>query len=74
MVVGGGYGGIQAALKLKDHCQVTLIDARDAFHHNMGAQRSAVEPGEMTAYHMSGAHHPERPSPTLSLTDNLCPD
>ena len=45
LVVGGGYGGINAALKLKDKCDVTLIDARDAFHHNMGAQRSAVQKG-----------------------------
>ncbi|PFX32455.1 apoptosis-inducing factor 2-like [Stylophora pistillata] len=45
VVVGGGYGGIAAAKKLKDQCKVTLIDARDAFHHNMGAQRSSVESG-----------------------------
>jgi len=45
IVVGGGYGGIAAAKKLKDQCQVTLVDARDAFHHNMGAQRAAVEAG-----------------------------
>jgi len=45
IIVGGGYGGIGAAKKLKDQCKVTLIDARDAFHHNMGAQRSSVETG-----------------------------
>ena len=45
-MVGGGYGGIDAALKLKDQCNVTLIDARNAFHHNMGAQRSAVQKGQ----------------------------
>ena len=47
VVVGGGYGGIAAAKKLKDQCKVTLIDARDAFHHNMGAQRSSVEEGRL---------------------------
>ena len=45
VIVGGGYGGNAVARKLKDQCQVTLIDARDAFHHNMGAQRSSVESG-----------------------------
>lgn len=45
IIVGGGYGGIGAAKKLKDQCKITLIDARDAFHHNMGAQRSSVESG-----------------------------
>jgi len=45
VIVGGGYGGIAAANKLKDQCKLTLIDARDAFHHNMGAQRSSVESG-----------------------------
>ena len=46
LVIGGGYGGVAAAVKLKDKCQLTLIDGRDAFHHNMGAQRSAVETGD----------------------------
>ncbi|KAJ7373585.1 Apoptosis-inducing factor 2 [Desmophyllum pertusum] len=45
LIIGGGYGGIATAKKLKDQCNVTLIDARDAFHHNMGAQRSSVETG-----------------------------
>ena len=45
VVVGGGYGGVAAAMKLKDHCNLTLIDSRNSFHHNMGAQRSSVEPG-----------------------------
>ena len=47
VVIGGGYGGIAAAKTLKDQCHVTLIDARDAFHHNMGAQRSSVESGDV---------------------------
>lgn len=48
VVVGGGYGGVAAAMKLKDHCNLTLIDSRNSFHHNMGAQRSSVEPGRPT--------------------------
>lgn len=45
VVVGGGYAGMNLAQKIKKNCQLTLIDARDSFHHNMGAQRSASEPG-----------------------------
>lgn len=45
VVVGAGYGGINLAQKIKNNCQLTLIDARDSFHHNMGAQRSATEEG-----------------------------
>ena len=52
VVVGGGYGGIAAAKKLKDNCKLTLIDARDAFHHNMGAQRSSVEAGALRVFSM----------------------
>lgn len=50
LIVGGGYGGIAVAKKLKDQCKVTLIDARDAFHHNMGAQRSSVETGTVLCF------------------------
>ena len=32
-------------MKLKDQCNLTLIDSRDALHHNMGAQRSSVQQG-----------------------------
>ena len=52
VVIGGGYGGIAAANKLKDQCKLTLIDARDAFHHNMGAQRSSVESGDLSSLYM----------------------
>jgi len=45
VIVGGGYGGMNLAQKIKNNCQLTLIDARDSFHHNMGAQRSTCEPG-----------------------------
>ncbi|XP_035770738.1 apoptosis-inducing factor 2 [Neolamprologus brichardi] len=45
VVVGGGFGGIAAAQDLKYRgFSFTLIDMRDAFHHNPGALRAAVQP------------------------------
>uniref|UniRef100_V9KZU6 Ferroptosis suppressor protein 1 n=1 Tax=Callorhinchus milii TaxID=7868 RepID=V9KZU6_CALMI len=49
VVVGGGFGGIAAAKQLKCHgVPYTLIDIRDAFHHNPGALRASVESGMLT--------------------------
>ena len=46
VVVGGGFGGISAAQKLKSQgLSFTLIDMRDAFHHNVAALRASVQPG-----------------------------
>ncbi|XP_008301611.1 ferroptosis suppressor protein 1 [Stegastes partitus] len=46
VVVGGGFGGIAAAQDLKSRgIKFTLIDMRDAFHHNVGALRASVQPG-----------------------------
>lgn len=46
VVVGGGFGGIAAAQKLKSSgLSFTLIDLRDAFHHNVASLRAAVKPG-----------------------------
>nr|CAB3220680.1 apoptosis-inducing factor 2 [Phallusia mammillata] len=45
VIVGGGYGGARLANKLKGRGSFTLIDQRDALHHNMAALRAAVEPG-----------------------------
>ncbi|CAN9499537.1 unnamed protein product [Ophioblennius macclurei] len=46
VVVGGGFGGIAAAQQLKSRkVPFTLIDMRDAFHHNVGALRASVQPG-----------------------------
>ncbi|KAM4591813.1 ferroptosis suppressor protein 1 isoform 1-T3 [Odontesthes bonariensis] len=46
VVVGGGFGGIAAAQKLKaEGLDFTLIDMRDAFHHNVAALRASVQPG-----------------------------
>ncbi|XP_008320791.1 ferroptosis suppressor protein 1 [Cynoglossus semilaevis] len=46
VVVGGGFGGITAAQHLKSQgLKFTLIDMRDAFHHNVAALRASVQPG-----------------------------
>ncbi|CAJ1066659.1 apoptosis-inducing factor 2 [Xyrichtys novacula] len=46
VVVGGGFGGIAAAQQLKSGgFSFTLIDMRDAFHHNVAALRASVKPG-----------------------------
>ncbi|XP_074532508.1 ferroptosis suppressor protein 1 [Halichoeres trimaculatus] len=46
VVVGGGFGGIAAAQQLKSGgFSFTLIDMRDAFHHNVAALRASVQPG-----------------------------
>ena len=44
VIIGAGYGGISCALKLDRYCKVTLIDAKDYFHHSVGALRAVVEP------------------------------
>ena len=44
VVLGGGYGGINAAKALDDVAEVTLIDPTDAFVHNVAAWRALVEP------------------------------
>ncbi|XP_073338709.1 ferroptosis suppressor protein 1 [Pagrus major] len=46
VVVGGGFGGVAAAQQLKSRgLSFTLIDLRDAFHHNVAALRASVLPG-----------------------------
>src|SRR5580692_5797552 len=44
VVLGGGYGGINAAKALDDVADVTLVDPKDAFVHNVAAWRALVEP------------------------------
>jgi NADH dehydrogenase FAD-containing subunit len=44
LVVGGGYGGINAAKALDDIADVTLVDPTEAFVHNVAAWRALVEP------------------------------
>jgi NADH dehydrogenase FAD-containing subunit len=44
LVVGGGYGGIRVAKALDDIAEVTLLDPKEAFVHNIAAWRALVEP------------------------------
>jgi apoptosis-inducing factor 2 len=44
-IVGGGYGGIAVAKALDEVAEVTLIERRDAFVHNVAALRALVDPG-----------------------------
>jgi NADH dehydrogenase FAD-containing subunit len=44
VVLGGGYGGITVAKALDDIADVTLVDPKDAFVHNVAAWRALVEP------------------------------
>ncbi|KAF7645564.1 hypothetical protein LDENG_00201860 [Lucifuga dentata] len=46
VVVGGGFGGIAAAQQLKYRgISFTLVDLKDAFHHNVAALRASVQKG-----------------------------
>jgi NADH dehydrogenase FAD-containing subunit len=44
-IVGGGYAGSLLARLLDPHVEVTLIEPRDAFIHNVAAMRAVVDPG-----------------------------
>ena len=44
VVVGGGYGGVNVARALDDDAQVTLVETKDAFVHNVAALRALVDP------------------------------
>src|SRR5229473_5618939 len=44
VVLGGGYGGINAAKALDDVADVTLVDPTEAFVHNVASWRALVEP------------------------------
>ncbi|XP_076807056.1 ferroptosis suppressor protein 1-like [Clavelina lepadiformis] len=45
VIVGGGYAGARLAKELNGRGDFTLIDPKDALHHNMAALRAAIEPG-----------------------------
>lgn len=46
LIIGGGFGGIAAANQLKSKgIPFTLVDLKDAFHHNCAALRASVEKG-----------------------------
>lgn len=44
VVVGGGYGGVSVAKELDEVAEVTLVEPRDAFVHNVAALRGLVDP------------------------------
>ncbi|WP_328465333.1 NAD(P)/FAD-dependent oxidoreductase [Actinoplanes sp. NBC_00393] len=44
IVVGGGYGGIAVAKALDDVADVTLVEPRETFVHNVAALRATVDP------------------------------
>ncbi|MGI8827903.1 MAG: NAD-binding protein [Chloroflexota bacterium] len=44
LVVGGGYAGVTAAKALDDVADVTLVEPKDAFVHNVAALRALVAP------------------------------
>ncbi|GAA1858425.1 NAD(P)/FAD-dependent oxidoreductase [Asanoa iriomotensis] len=44
VVLGGGYGGLNAAKALDDVADVTLVDPSGAFHHNVASWRALVDP------------------------------
>jgi apoptosis-inducing factor 2 len=43
VIIGGGYGGSAAAKALDGVADVTLVEPKDAFLHNVGALRAAVD-------------------------------
>ncbi|MCM2393268.1 FAD-dependent oxidoreductase [Streptomyces albipurpureus] len=43
VIIGGGYGGSAAAKALDAIADVTLVEPKDAFLHNVGALRAAVD-------------------------------
>jgi NADH dehydrogenase FAD-containing subunit len=44
VVVGGGYGGVNAAKALDPYADVVLVEQKDAFVHTVGSLRALVEP------------------------------
>jgi NADH dehydrogenase FAD-containing subunit len=44
VIVGGGYGGVNAAKGLDAHADVVLVEAKDAFVHNVASLRALVDP------------------------------
>ncbi len=56
LVVGGGYGGINAAKALDDVADVTLVDPTEAMVHNIAAWRALVEPEWLDRIFLPYAH------------------
>ena len=56
LVIGGGYGGINAAKALDDVADVTLVDPKEAFVHNVASWRTLVEPEWLDRIFLPYAH------------------
>jgi apoptosis-inducing factor 2 len=44
VVIGGGYGGVNVAKALDEVADVTLVEPKDTFFHNVAALRGLVDP------------------------------
>jgi NADH dehydrogenase FAD-containing subunit len=44
VIVGAGYGGVNAAKALDEHARVVLVEPKDAFVHSVAALRALVDP------------------------------
>ena len=48
VIIGGGYGGVQAAASLRNAgIKFTIIDPKEYFHHCIAALRAAVCSGKL---------------------------
>jgi NADH dehydrogenase FAD-containing subunit len=56
VVVGGGYGGIRVAKDLDDLAEVTLVDPKESFVHNVAGWRALVEPSWLVKIFFSYDH------------------
>lgn len=43
VIIGGGYGGVNAAKALDEHARVVLVEPKNAFQHNVAALRAVVD-------------------------------
>lgn len=51
VIVGGGFGGMEAARLLQDWgIPFVLVDMRDSFHHNVAALRASVQSGNFSCW------------------------
>ena len=51
VIIGAGYAGIAVARALRDTgAKFTIINEKDAFHHNIGAVRAAAVKGMLYDY------------------------
>jgi NADH dehydrogenase FAD-containing subunit len=55
VVVGGGYGGVAVAKALDVSSDITLIEPKDAFMHNIAALRALVDPSWLSKIYFSYA-------------------